>query len=172
MTPQRLLESLLFVSPKPVSAEDLARVLERPQPMVEADLADLQGEWQGRGVRIQQVAGGWQMVSCAEAAPYIERLHRVPSRTPMTKAVLETLAIIAYRQPLTKRQIEKVRGVSPDYAVSTLLDKKLIMEVGRASSPGRPPQFGTTREFLKYFHLNSLKDLPPIEDFLESGDPH
>jgi segregation and condensation protein B len=78
------------------------------------------------------------------------------------------LAIIAYRQPLTKRQIEKIRGVSPDHAVNALLDRKLIIEVGRASGPGRPPQFGTTRDFLKHFHLNSLKDLPPIEDFLES----
>ncbi len=165
---RKLLEALLFVSPRPVPPEDLARVLDLPVESVEEELATLQEVWSTRGVRISRVAGGYQMVSCPEAAPYVERLHRVPSRSPMSRAVMETLAIIAYRQPLTKRQIEKIRGVNPDYAVNTLLDKKLIMEVGRAPGPGRPPQFGTTRDFLKYFHLNSLKDLPPIEDFLEA----
>lgn len=118
-----------------------------------------------RGLQIVQIAGNYQLATLPEHAPYFERLAYSPSRSSLSQAALEALSIIAYRQPITRVEIEEIRGVKSERAIHTLVNKDLIEEVGRADAIGRPILYGTTKAFLDYFGLASLDDLPDLADF-------
>ena len=157
------IESLLFVADSPVSVGHLAEALERDERDVEAALQSLAEGYAGRGVRLQRKGNRVQLVSVPEAAPVIERFLGLSQSGKLSAAALEALAIIAYEQPVTRPQIEAIRGVSSDGVLRTLLGKGLIEEVGRLETVGHPVLFGTTFEFLQYFGLSSLGELPPLE---------
>lgn len=158
-----LLESLLFVADEPVAGKRLAETLGAEMGEVEAALQALDGDYQARGLRLQRKGGRVQMVTAPEAGPYIERFLGLQLSSRLSKSALETLAVVAYRQPVTRAQIEKVRGVSSDGVLRTLLSKGLVEEVGRLEQAGRPILYGTTFEFLQHFGLRELNDLPPLE---------
>lgn len=159
-----LLESLLFVAGEPTPVADFARALELSVGDVEVLLQTLNEEYHGRGLRIQRHGDTLQLVTAPEAAAAIHRFLGVQSTTPrLSNAALETLAIIAYKQPLTKAGLEAIRGVDCGGAVRTLLQRGLIAEVGRQQTAGRPVLYGTTDEFLRQFGINHLEHLPPID---------
>ena len=156
-------ESLLFVADGPVSTGRLAEALEITPGQVERALADLEAIYAGRGLRLQRAGGLVQLITAPEAAPCVERFLGLEARTRLSRAALETLAIIAYRQPATRPEIEVVRGVSSDSVLRTLLSVGLVEEVGRAPTVGRPILYGTTFEFLQHFGLSSLDELPSLD---------
>ena len=121
-------------------------------------------ETEKRGIRIVEIDNAYQMCTAAECFEFIRNMYKSPKRQGMTQALLETLAIIAYKQPITKAQIEEIRGVSADHAVNKLLEKNLICETGRLNVPGKPILFGTTNEFLRYFGFKSTNELPPLQE--------
>jgi segregation and condensation protein B len=158
-----LLESLLFVADEAVPVDRLATILEIDLPEVEGALVELQQEYQARGLRIQQKRQRVQIVTAPEASPYIQRFLGLELTGRLSPAALETLAIVAYRQPVTRAQIEDIRGVNSDSVLRTLVNRGLIEEVGRLEQAGRPIIYGTTFEFLQQFGLSRLDDLPPLE---------
>ncbi|MOA12131.1 Segregation and condensation protein B [compost metagenome] len=125
-------------------------------------------EREGRGLQIVQIAGNYQLTTLPQHAPYFEKLAYSPTRSSLSQAALETLSIVAYRQPITRIEVEEIRGVKSERAIHTLVNKDLIEEVGRAEAIGRPILYGTTKAFLDYFALASLKDLPDLADFESS----
>mgnify|MGYP001181031838 CR=1 FL=1 len=158
-----IIEALLFVSGNEgLNAKQLAAVLELDEESVTAAVRDLKRDLaaQGRGIQVVELAGVYQLAYLPEHAPYLERLASTPLRSQLSQATLETLSIIAYKQPITRVDIEEIRGVKSDRAIHTLISKELIEEVGRADAVGRPILYGTTKAFLDYFGLGSLKDLP------------
>lgn len=164
MDPKIILESLLFIADEPVEIDHLAEILGLDKEAIAGAIEELAQEYSGRGIRLQRFGGKVQMVSAPEVAPYVEKfLETKPSRK-LSQAALETLAIIAYLQPVTRAQIEAIRGVNSDSIIRALLSKGLIEEVGHLDSPGRPALYGTTFQFLSYFGLESLEDLPPLEE--------
>jgi segregation and condensation protein B len=160
---ESLLESLLFVADEPVAVSQLAKVLEVGVKSIEEALEGLRAEYSQRGLRIQRKGERVQIVTAPEAAPYIERFLGLQLSGKLSTAALETLAIIAYQQPVTRAQIEAVRGVNCDGVLRTLTSKGLIEEIGRLEQAGRPILYGTTFEFLQYFGLQDLAELPPLE---------
>jgi segregation and condensation protein B len=163
LTLTALVESLLFVAEEPVEIATLSQVLKVDMSAVEAALAELSTDGALRGVRLQRKGDMVQLVTRAEAAAYVEEFLGLESSGKLSQAALETLAIIAYRQPCTRAQVEVVRGVNCDGVLSTLLTKGLIEEVGRLETVGHPFQYGTTFDFLRHFGLVNLNDLPPLE---------
>lgn len=159
----QLLESLLFIAGEPLSIAQMAQALEIAPEAVEAALGELHQLCQQRGIRVQRVADTAQLVSAPEAASVIERFLGVGPQPKPSPAALETLAIIAYRQPITRAQIEAIRGVDSSGVVRALLARDLISEAGRLESLGRPILYATTAEFLRQFGLSSLADLPEID---------
>jgi segregation and condensation protein B len=157
------LEALLFVSAEPVSLSQLATALELTASAVEDGLQQLDGELHSRGLRIQRHSGRVQLTTAPEMAEIIDRFLGLEATSRLSRAALETLAIAAYQQPVTRPQIEAVRGVSSDGVMKSLLSKGLIQEVGRAEGVGRPILYGTTVDFLQHFGLNSLIELPPLK---------
>jgi len=156
------LEALLFVSAEPVAPSQLATVLELSTSAVEQGLKELDGELQSRGLRLQRHGGRIQLTTAPEMAETVERFLGLEATSRLSRAALETLAIVAYQQPVTRPQIEGVRGVSSDGVMKSLLGKGLVQEVGRTEGPGRPILYGTAPDFLQHFGLNSLMDLPPL----------
>jgi len=163
LSPEALVEALLFAAPQPVTVEQLAAVLQLKPEEVETVLTRLEAQLQGRGLRLQRHRDALQLTTAPAAAPFIERLAGAEVTLRLSQAALETLAIIAYAQPITRPQIEAIRGVGSDSVVRTLLSAGLIAEVGRAETVGRPILYGTTAEFLQQFGLTSLSELPPLE---------
>lgn len=163
MDPAAQVEALLFVADEPTTVQRLAEVLERPRPVVEAALADLRQILRGRGIRLQRKGDRVQLVTAPELAPLVERFLGLEYSGRLSTAALETLAIVAYRQPITRAQIEAIRGVNCDGVLRTLLRRGLIQEVGRLEQVGRPIVYGTTMEFLQYFGLEDWRDLPPLD---------
>jgi segregation and condensation protein B len=157
------LEALLFISARPVSVQQLAGILELSTREVEQLIQQLEGQYQARGFRVQQSNAGYQLVSAPQAAADIERFLGLEEITRLSRAALEVLAIIAYQQPITRPQIDSIRGVNSDSVLRTLLRHGLIEEVGRSEGPGRPFLYTTTTDFLSYFGLQSLQDLPPLQ---------
>ena len=157
-------ECLLFVADGPVSIGRLAEALEVTPGQVERALTDLSTAYVGRGLRLQRVGNRVQLITTPEAAPYVERFLGLEARTRLSQAALETLAIIAYRQPITRPEIEAIRGVNSDSVLRTLLSVGLIEDVGRAPTVGRPILYGTTFEFLQHFGLSGLDELPPMDE--------
>lgn len=158
-----LVESLLFVSDGPVELAKMRQILEVEAEEIELAVASLTENCRSRGVRLQRKGDAVQMVSAPEAGPYVEKLLGIQQSTKLSGAALETLAIVAYRQPITRSSIEAVRGVNCDRAISTLQARGLICDVGRLETIGRPILYGTTFEFLQYFGLENLEQLPPLE---------
>jgi segregation and condensation protein B len=168
-----ILESLLFVSSEPLSAARLAAVLgDVPKAEVERVLRVLgqELEQEGRGVRLAEIAGGYRLVSKQEYAPWIKRLDKAKAATRLSRSALESLAIIAYKQPLVRSEIEEIRGVETSGVLRTLLERKLVRIVGRKDVPGRPIMYGTTKFFLEHFGLSDLSQLPPLREFKELGE--
>lgn len=165
----RVLEALLFVSDGPVEEIALARVLGVRRREVDRALATLAEELRGSGLRVQAGPEGVQLVSAPDAARYVEHYLGLESARRLSNASLETLAVIAYRQPVTRAQVEAIRGVNSDAAVATLKARGLIAESGRAEGPGRPALFTTTQRFLEHFGLERPEDLPPLPGELTAG---
>jgi segregation and condensation protein B len=156
------LEALLFVSAEPVTTSQLAAALDLSVSAVEQGLTQLDSELQTRGLRLQRHGGRMQLTTAPEMAEAVERFLGLEATSRLSKAALETLAIVAYQQPVTRPYIEGVRGVSSDGVMKSLLGKGLVQEVGRAEGPGRPILYGTAPDFLQHFGLNSLTELPAL----------
>jgi segregation and condensation protein B len=159
----KIIEGLLFVAAEPVSVNHLASVTERRVEEVEQALWQLKADCYKRGIRLQQLGQKVQLVTAPELTDYIERLLGLSLSGKLSTAALETLAIVAYRQPITRPEIEAIRGVNSDGVLRTLLSKGLVEEVGRLDTVGHPMLFGTTFEFLRYFGLADLYELPALE---------
>lgn len=159
----QLVESLLFVAGEPVTVAQLARALEAPPDAVEAALEELTARCAERGVRLQRHGEHVQLVSAPEAARAVGRFLGVQATGRLSSAALEVLAIIAYRQPLTRAQVDAIRGVDSSGSMRALLARDLVQEAGRLDTIGRPILYATTPAFLQQFGLTSLADLPPME---------
>jgi segregation and condensation protein B len=157
-----LLEALLFVAPGAVPPAQLASALELPVKEVEDGLRTLEAQLFTRGVRLQWHMGRVQLTTAPEVAPLVERFLGLGATSRLSRAALETLAIIAYQQPVTRPEIDAIRGVNSDGVLKSLLSKGLIQEAGRAERPGRPILYHTTSDFLGHFGLRSLTELPPL----------
>jgi segregation and condensation protein B len=167
---KRAIYALLFASDRPLSVERLAEALgDVDQDDVEELLGELGPEIQKSDVpfQLRDIAGGFQLTSEAKYAPYIRRLFQLKKKNKLSKAVLETLAIIAYRQPVTRPDVESIRGVSVSHAFTLLQERRLIKAVGVAEVPGRPRLYRTTDEFLLHFGLRSIEEMPTIEELRE-----
>lgn len=159
---KRAAECVLLVGGGPVTIDQLREVLAAPPQVIHEVLWELQQDYAGRGLQIQAVAGGYQLCTRPELAEYVQRFLRLDHREPLSQAALETLAIVAYRQPVTRAEIEAVRGVRCEHVLERLLERHLIREVGRRPTLGRPFLYGTTEGFLRYFGLKDLGDLPAL----------
>jgi segregation and condensation protein B len=157
------LESLLFVAGRPLERAELRRLLAINERQLDAALTALAAECEKRGVRVQRLGEQVQLVSAPENARYIAAFLGLPTQVKLTTAALETLAVITYRQPITRSQIETIRGVNSDRALASLIAHSLVNEVGRAATVGRPALFATTPEFLHQFGLTSLEHLPRLD---------
>jgi len=167
-----ILEALLFISGEPVSLDTLNDILKIEREEIEKHLRELVTEYSLRnsGILIVEVAGGFQMVTNPIFAPWVRRLLSIAIPARLSNQSLETLSIIAYKQPITKAEIEAIRGVNSDGVIKTLIDRKLIKVLGRKEAPGRPLMYGTTREFLQCFGLNELSELPTLKELHEISE--
>jgi segregation and condensation protein B len=164
------LEALLFVSPGPVAPSQLAAAAEVSLYEVESGLDELEAYYLQRGLRLQRHAGTVQLTTAPDLAGLVERFLGLESYSRLSRAALETLAIVAYKQPVIRPEIEAIRGVNSDGVLKSLLSKGLLQEMGRTDRPGRPILYGTTQTFLQHFGLNSLAELPPLDDGQEAQE--
>jgi segregation and condensation protein B len=162
-----VIEALIFVSDEPLSVKTIADVLKEDKEVINEALATFVEEFNGRqgGLQLREVAGGWQFVTRPEFHEHVRAFLKTRPSAKLTIASLETLAVIAYRQPVTVPEILEIRGVQSPSAIKTLLDKKLIVAKGRKDTVGRPMMYGTSKEFLLQFGLKDLSELPSVEDF-------
>ena len=167
-----VIEAILFVSGEPVSYKDLQRALELTEDEVRlaVDALDSDYSYHRRGICLKRFGEYVQLSTRAEFAPYVVRLLQPIQKQSLSQSALETLAVVAYRQPVTRLEIEAVRGVKCDYSVQSLVNKGLIVEVGRKEALGRPILYGTTDQFLAHFGLTSLEDLPKPPDSSEQSE--
>lgn len=156
------LEAMLFVAAEPVTTAQLSAALDVAPSVIERGLNELDAALTMRGLRLQRNAGRFQLTTAPQLADLIERFLGLEATTHLSRASLETLAIIAYQQPVTRPQIDAIRGVNSDSMMKSLLHKGLILESGRADGPGRPILYSTTPEFLQHFGLNSILEMPPL----------
>ncbi len=164
-----LLEALVFASDKPLRAADLARASAAPIKEVKLLLAVLKADYATRGIQLDEVAGGWIFRTHVQFAPFVRDMaSQKPVR--LTRAQVETLAILAYRQPITRPEIDEVRGVDCGATLKLLLERDLVKILGKKDEPGRPILYGTTPHFLEFFGLNSLKDLPTLREYTELNE--
>jgi len=168
-----IIESVLFISGEPVSLDTLKKILELDKQDVERLVNELVSEYalKNSGLVLVEVAGGVQMVTNPDCAPWIKKLLATSMPARLSQPSLETLAIIAYKQPIIKSEIEAIRGVNSDGVVRTLLERRQIKILGRKEVPGRPLLYGTTREFLQTFGLKDLSELPTLKEFQEMEGP-
>ena len=167
MEPTRMVEALLFASDAPLTAGDLARLDDSwDEEQVEQFIAALKGEYEreNRAFDIFEIAGGYQILTRPEYSPVLERFDTVPAPSRLSAPALETLAIIAYRQPVGRAEVEEIRGVGAGGVLKTLQERALVEVVGRGEGLGRPLLYGTTRTFLDHFGFRSLADLPRPEE--------
>ncbi len=162
-----VVEALIFVSEEPLSAKTIADVLKEDRELVTKNLQDLQSEFNSRngGLQLREVAGGWQFATRPEYHEHVRAFLKSRPSAKLSIASLETLAVIAYKQPVTVPEILEIRGVQSPSSIKTLLDKKLIVAKGRKETVGRPMMYGTSKEFLMQFGLKDLTELPSVEDF-------
>jgi segregation and condensation protein B len=168
-----IIEALLFISTDPISIDRLKEILTGVEKnQILEKLSALQEEYtqSNRGIQVVEVAGGYQMTTRAEISPWIRELEKIKTASRLSQPSLETLAIIAYKQPLTRAEVEAIRGVDAAGVLKTLMDRKLVKIVGRKEIAGRPLIYGTTREFLLYFGLANLTALPTLKEFSEISE--
>jgi len=166
-TTKQIVEALLFASDSPVALSTLVEVLDGPGPEeILRALRELEEDLKGseRGVAVAEIAGGYQLLSRKECAPWIERMLRSRRKVRLSRAGLETLAIVAYKQPITKVEIDSIRGVDSGGALHTLLERNLVLIRGRSKAVGRPLLYTTAPEFLSYMGINDLGDLPELKE--------
>lgn len=166
----QILEAILFVAGEPVAVSDLAQALEVSEMEIMHAVEALERECERRGVTVRRYGDHLRMETRAEYAPYVERLLQPVQRQTLSQTAMETLAVIAYRQPVTKGEVEQVRGVKCDYSVQSLLHKGLIKEAGRKEALGRPILYATTDRFLEHFGISDIRELPPLPDVQEKVD--
>ncbi len=161
---KKIIEGILFAMGDAVSPAQIAAALETDKEEAAALMEEMRLAWdeEERPVRLAKLEDSYQMCTDAAVYPYLIRIARQPRKHVLTDVLLETLSIIAYKQPVTKSEIEKIRGVSCDHAVSKLVEYELVEELGRLDAPGRPMLFGTTEQFLRSFHVSSVEELPPV----------
>ncbi|NFE82283.1 SMC-Scp complex subunit ScpB [Clostridium sporogenes] len=164
-----IIESLLFMSGEPINIKDLATILNCKQDKVSLSLNEMKNNYasKDRGIKILIYNKAVQLVTKPENSIYVEKLLKTNIRQSLSQAALETLSIIAYKQPITRVAIDEIRGVKSDRAIYTLLEKNIIKECGRLEVPGKPILYGTTEEFLKFFGLDSIEAIPNLEDLLK-----
>ncbi len=160
----QILEAILFVAGEPVAIRDLTAALELGEMELINAVETLERACENRGVTIKRYGDHLRMETRAEYAPYVERLLQPVQRQTLSQSAMETLAVIAYRQPATKGEVELVRGVKCDYSIQSLLQKGLIKEVGRKEALGRPILYATTDRFLEHFGISDIRELPPLPD--------
>lgn len=172
-----IIESILFTMGDSVELDKIAAALELDEAETKRLMEELADEYEkkDRGMRIMELDGSYQMCTSQNTYEYLIRIAKQPKKHILTDVLLETLSIIAYKQPVTKAEIEKIRGVSCSHAVSKLVEYNLVMELGRLDAPGRPMMFGTTEEFLRSFGIHSLEELPEaspmqIEEFKQEAE--
>jgi segregation and condensation protein B len=176
MSPERartVVEALLFLAEQPMAVEEIRRVSGLDAARVRRALDDLAGHFRDgvSGIILQEVAGGWQLRTSSDVVDFARRFLRVkPQR--LTRAALETLAIVAYRQPVTRPEVEEIRGVDSGAVMKALLERRLLRILGKKEEPGRPILYGTTREFLEFFALKDLASLPTLREFHELSEEH
>ena len=172
MNPSAALEAILFVAEHPVPESELAQVLETPLTTVRDVLADWARELEAddRGIVLRHVAGGWRLYTKPEALPYLERFATTEDGSRLSPAALEVLAVVAYRQPVTRGQISELRGVDSSSTLRTLVRRGLVAEEGRLSTPGHPAIYGTTGRFLEALGMASLAELPPLTDHMPAPE--
>lgn len=163
-----ILEALLFVAGEPVTVNAIIKALEIQEPEIKKIMNELISDYKKRnsGILITEIADCYQMVTDPDVGLWVKRFKNIHISNKLSQPALETLAIVAYKQPITKLEIDQLRSVNSDGAIKSLLEKRLIKIIGKKETPGRPFLYGTTREFLQYFGLKNLSDLPPISDFL------
>ncbi len=168
---KKIIETLLFITDEPLSPSRIARICETEEKIVEELLEDIKHSYdtENRALSIVKIAGGWQMATRPEYSLWVRKLYSARLTTRLSNAALEVLGIIAYKQPVTKAEIEAIRGVDSSGPIDTLLERKLITSIGRKEVLGRPIMYGTTDEFLKHFGLNSLEDLPKINTLIDEN---
>ena len=166
----QILEAILFVAGEPVAVADLAQALEVSEMEIMHAVEELQRECERRGVTIHRYGDHLRMETRSEYAPYVERLLQPVQRQTLSQTAMETLAVIAYRQPVTKGEVEQVRGGKCDYSVQSLLHKGLIREAGRKEALGRPILYATTDRFLEHFGISDIRELPPLPSAQEKVD--
>ena len=166
-----IVESLLFAAgDEGLTMKQICEVLELDEIMAVQIMKELEEEYKengNRGITLVQMANAYQLVTKKEYSPYLKKLVESPHTSTLSQAALETLAIIAYKQPITRMEIEEIRGVKTERPLQTLVGKALIKEVGRVEGAGRAYLYGTTKEFLDYFGLKNIEDLPPLPDQIE-----
>ncbi len=172
-----IIEAILFTMGESVELEKIADAIELDKKTTKKLIDEMLQEWnhEGRGIAIMELDGAYQMCTRTEMYEYLIRIAKQPKRRVLTDVLLETLSIIAYKQPVTKMEIEKIRGVSSDHAVSKLVEYNLVCELGRLDAPGRPLLFGTTEEFLRSFGVHSIDELPvlspvQLEEFKQEAE--
>lgn len=172
MENRAILEAILFVAEEPLRSQELAELLELPTVEVEASLEALATDLadSGRGVVLRRVAGGWRMYSHPDAHPYLERFAATERATRLSSAAMETLSVVAYRQPVSRGQIAEIRGVDSERALRTLERRGLVMAVGTAAGPGQAVLYGTSELFLEKLGVDSLEALPPLADHVPPSD--
>lgn len=168
-------EALLFISGSPLSVDRLKGIFEEAtKEQIETQLESLRQDYssRGAGVMLSEVAGGWQLATCPENAAWIRKFKTVKVSTKLSRPALETLAIIAYKQPITRTEVEAVRGVNIGGIIRNLMERRLVKIVGKKDVPGKPMLYGTSTEFLQYFGLKDLSSLPTLKEFqeLEAGE--
>lgn len=162
--PIDVVEALLFASDTPLEAERIREVLEVESAQAARQLVEeLRARYEGRGIQIVEVGGGYRMITRPELAPWLVRLARARTKSRLSRPALETLAIIAYKQPVSRPEVDAIRGVNSEAVLENLLERRLVRITGRKEAPGRPYLFETTREFLVAFGLRDLSDLPKVE---------
>lgn len=161
------IESILFASGEPLTLNELSNYLEEKAEVIEQVIHEMEDDYndKSRGIKIIFIKGKVQLVTKPQNSEIIEKLLKKNKRQSLSQASIESLAIIAYKQPITRIDIDEIRGVKSESAISKLIEKDLIKEVGRLEVPGRPILYGTTEEFLRQFELKDLKDLPPIDSY-------
>ena len=164
-----ILQAILFVAESPVPIEELAEVLEVAVADVQKELDVLADRLVDHGLELRNVGGGWRLYSHPDTYPYLDRFAATATASRLSQAALETLAIVAYRQPVSRSQVSEVRGVDADSALRTLERRGLVAETGRLSLPGNPAVYGTTDLFLEKLGLQSLADLPPLADHVPAA---
>ena len=158
------IESLLFVSKRPLSVEDIDEISRLGQDTILRAVDELSSSYESRGIQLIKIANGYLMATRPKYSGYIEKFLKSPVSVSLSQQSMETLSIIAYKQPIARAEIERIRGVLCDGVIKTLLDKKLIKEAGRSDTVGRPILYATTIEFLKHFGMHDLGELPPLEE--------